>query len=39
VNVTVCLQLAHFGEDLVVGVDQLDPHFVRAGRQPSYVDC
>ena len=23
----------------MVGVDQLDQHFVRAGRQPSYVDC
>ena len=22
----------------MVGVDQLDQHFVRAGRQPSYVD-
>src|SRR5688572_20081155 len=27
------------GEDLVVGVDQIDLHLVLAGRKPAYVDC
>jgi hypothetical protein len=35
VNVTV---LACPGEDLIVGVDQLDQHLVLTGRHPSQVD-
>ena len=31
-----CLGLS--GEGLMVGVHQLEPHLVRAGRQPRYVD-
>ena len=32
-----CLGLSW--EDVVVSVNQLDLHFVLAGRQPGYVDC
>ena len=32
-----CLGLS--GEDVVVSVNQLDPHLVLAGRRVVYVDC